>query len=42
MDMTPSTVTVSGEIDSDAILKQLKLVQIEVNSMRDDFTKFKS
>ena len=26
MDMTPTNVTVTGEIDSDAILKQLKLV----------------
>lgn len=42
MDMTPQTMTVTGEIDSDAILKQLKLMQVEVNQMRSDFTDFKT
>ena len=42
MDMTPSNVTVTGEIDSDAILKQLKLVQVEVNQMRSDHNDFKT
>ena len=43
MDMTgPSNVTVTGEIDSDAILKQLKLVQVEVNQMRSDHNDFKA
>lgn len=42
MDMTPSNVTVTGEIDSDAILKQLQLVKVEVNQMRSDFTEYKT
>ena len=42
MDMAPTNVTVTGEIDSDAILKQLKLVQVEVNQMRGDFNDFKT
>ena len=40
--MTPSNVTVTGEIDSDAILKQLQLVKVEVNQMRSDFTEYKT
>lgn len=39
---TTNNVTVTGEIDSDAILKQLKLVQVEVNQMRSDFNDFKT
>ena len=35
-------MTVTGEIDSDAILKQLKLMQVEVNQMRSYFTDFKT
>ena len=37
MDMSPPT----GDLDTAAILKQLKLVQVEVSSMRNDFTSFK-
>ena len=32
---------VGGDLDTAAILKQLKLVQVEVSSMRSDFTSFK-
>jgi len=40
MDMSPGA-PVTGDLDTAAILKQLKLVQVEVSSMRNDFTSFK-
>ena len=40
MDMSAGT-PITGELDTSAILKQLKLVQVEVSSMRSDFTSYK-
>ena len=40
MDMSAGA-PITGELDTSAILKQLKLVQVEVSSMRSDFTSYK-
>ena len=40
MDLSPSAAP-TGEIDTGAILKQLKMVQSEVSLMRSDFNEFK-
>lgn len=41
MDLTASPV-ITGDVDTAAILKQLNLVKSEVNSMRSEFTEYKS
>ena len=41
MDLTASPA-ITGDVDTAAILKQLNLVKSEVNSMRSEFTEYKS
>jgi predicted nucleic acid-binding Zn-ribbon protein len=41
MDLSASPA-ITGEVDTAAILKQLNLVKSEVNSMRSEFTEYKS